>query len=265
MATSGTYNKEKELSTNLDEGIITSSDEPILISDIFPLADKDLVNREVLKRLIAILEEKSVGEIVNNGEEVIIKDLAGNAKMTLKVHKKVSYRNRKPNMPMYGEGVLKDADCALFSTDTLGNRYLVMPITRVENVYGVGRSLLSPYIEGDIVKVESNKSVELRCIQSGITSNSEINAYGKKFGDTIEDGTVVWEVIEKVMSVDENFADSGNITLETLSQGLIDQIVEGVFNPDALLEVHGLMTSEGEELVTTEEEPLLAQVDYNNF
>lgn len=265
MATSGTYNKEKELFTNLDEGLLTSSDEPIIISDIFPLADKDLVNREVLKRLINILETKSVGEVVNSGEEVVVKDLAGKAKTTLKVHKRVSYRTRKPNMPMYGEGVLKDADCALFSTDTSGNRYLVMPITRVENVYGVGRSLLSPYIEGDIVKVESNKAIELRCIQSGITSSSEINAWGKKFGDTIEDGTVIWEVIEKVMSVDDNFADSGNITLETLSQGLIDQIVEGTFNPDAPLEVYGLMTSDGEELVTTEQEQLLAQVDYNNF
>lgn len=197
MTTSGTYNEEKELSTNLDEGI-TSSDESILISDISPLADdKDLVNREVLKRLIDILEEKSVGEIVNNGEEVIIKDLAGNIKKSLKVHKRVSYQDRKPNMPMYGEEALKDADCALFSTDTQGNRYLVKPITRENCVEGLGRLRDTAYSVGDIALCAGSQSLQLICTASGTTSSDDLDISSNQIGDSITDGTVTWVVVNR--------------------------------------------------------------------
>lgn len=159
--------------------------------------ERDLVDREVLKRLIDILEEKSVGEITNNGEEVIIKDLAGNIKKSLKVHKRVSYQDRKPNMPMYGEEALKDADCALFSTDTQGNRYLVKPITRENCVEGLGCLRDTAYSVGDVALCAGSQSLQLICTASGTTSSDDLDISSNQIGDSITDGTVTWVVAKR--------------------------------------------------------------------
>ena len=53
------------------------------------------------------------------------------------------------------------------------------------------------YAVGNVVYNRSNLSVALKCTQTGTTSNTELDISGRAVGDSVEDGSVVWMVIDR--------------------------------------------------------------------
>lgn len=54
------------------------------------------------------------------------------------------------------------------------------------------------YTVGNVVYADSNLSVALKCTTAGTTSNTELDISGRAVGESVEDGTVTWEVVSRV-------------------------------------------------------------------
>lgn len=61
------------------------------------------------------------------------------------------------------------------------------------------------YAVGNVVYVDSNLSVALKCTTAGTTSNTELDISGVSVGSSVEDGSVVWEVVSRdtVATIDQ--------------------------------------------------------------
>ena len=101
---------------------------------------------------------------------------------------------------------LLERDTVMVSTDEEGNAVVDLPHTRANNVEGLGRSANTYYSVGNVVYVDSNLSVALKCTQAGTTSNTELDISGKAVGDSVTDDSVVWKVIARSNVLDEGGA-----------------------------------------------------------
>lgn len=106
-----------------------------------------------------------------------------------------------------------ERDCLLVSTDEEGNAVADLPITRVDNVEGIGRIANTKYAIGDTVYVDNNMKVVLVCVSSGITDEKELNISNAEIGTTIKDGTVVWR-IERRLLVKQHIAELEGVVEE---------------------------------------------------
>lgn len=108
---------------------------------------------------------------------------------------------------------LLERDTVMVSTDEEGNAVVDLPHTRANNVEGLGRSFNTYYSVGNVVYVDSNLSVALKCITAGTTSNAELNISAANIGDVITDGTVVWQVCNRISDVTSVNGKTGDVVV----------------------------------------------------
>ena len=70
------------------------------------------------------------------------------------------------------------------------------------------------YAVGNVVYVDSNLSVALKCITAGTTSNAELNISTKNIGDTVTDGSVVWQVCNRTSDVTSVNGKTGDVVVD---------------------------------------------------
>lgn len=102
-----------------------------------------------------------------------------------------------------------------------GNKTIIMPLTRVNNVEGIGRSINTAYTVNDVVWVDNNRKVVLKCVTAGTTNSDELDVSNKVVGDNITDGTVVWKVYDRIFEVDI-FSSNGHIVFPDGSEFWIE-------------------------------------------
>ena len=90
-----------------------------------------------------------------------------------------------------------ERDCVLVSKDESGNTIIDMPVTRVNNVEGLGRNPGTAYSVGDVVMCSGSKQLQLICTTAGTTSTADLDISANSAGDTINDGTVTWVVAKR--------------------------------------------------------------------
>lgn len=113
---------------------------------------------------------------------------------------------------------LLEEDVVLVGTTEEGGSKVALPITRVNNVEGLGRYAGTTYSVGDVVYVDSNMQVALKCTQGGTTSTEELDLTGKAVGAEVEDGSVEWKLIsrgESIATQSEAEAGTDNTKLMT--------------------------------------------------
>ena len=91
--------------------------------------------------------------------------------------------------------------------------------TSADQVVGLGRIKNTEYQVGNVVYVDSNLSVALKCTQAGTTSNAELNISTKNIGDTVTDGSVVWQVCNRTSDVTSVNGKTGDVVVDTLPVG----------------------------------------------
>lgn len=69
-------------------------------------------------------------------------------------------------------------------------------------IKAIGRIVNTTYSVGNVVYVDSNLSVALKCTTEGTTSDAELNISTNNIGDTVTDGSVVWEVVKRDLTDD---------------------------------------------------------------
>jgi microcystin-dependent protein len=95
---------------------------------------------------------------------------------------------------------IKEQDKVFYEELANGDKVINLPVTRANNVEGLGRSANTYYSVGNVVYVDSNLSVALKCTTAGTTSNTELDISGRAVGESVEDGSVVWEVVSRDLS-----------------------------------------------------------------
>ena len=75
--------------------------------------------------------------------------------------------------------------------------------TSADQVVGLGRMKNTEYQVGNVVYSDTNLSVALKCTNAGTTSNTELDISSRAVGESVEDGSVVWKVIERSNVLDE--------------------------------------------------------------
>jgi hypothetical protein len=96
--------------------------------------------------------------------------------------------------------------------------------TSADQVVGLGRMKNTEYQVGDVVYSDTNNKVALKCTTVGTTSNTELDISGNNIGDTVTDGSVVWEVVKRsnVLDVEDvlpiaNGGTGGNTFVKSAS------------------------------------------------
>lgn len=74
------------------------------------------------------------------------------------------------------------------------------------------------YAVGNVVYNRSNLSVALKCTQTGTTSNTELDISGRAVGESVEDGSVVWEVVPRFLPA---------ATINEIANELIEELFVG--------------------------------------
>lgn len=92
---------------------------------------------------------------------------------------------------------IKEQDKVFYEELANGDKVINLPVTRANNVEGLGRSASTTYVVGDVVYVDNNKKVALKCIQEGATSSNELDVSNAEVGSNVNDGSVVWEVVPR--------------------------------------------------------------------
>lgn len=90
-----------------------------------------------------------------------------------------------------------ERNVVLVGVDKDGMTATDMPVTRVNNVEGIGRVMGATYYPGDVVYADTNNAIALICTAGGVTSSEEIDFSGVVVGGTVEDGGVVWLAIAR--------------------------------------------------------------------
>lgn len=106
---------------------------------------------------------------------------------------------------------IKEQDKVFYEELANGDKVINLPITRANNVEGLGRSANTAYVVGDVVYVDNNKKVALKCTQAGTTSNSELIVSTASIGDVITDGTVKWQVCNRTSDVTSVNGKTGDV------------------------------------------------------
>ena len=104
---------------------------------------------------------------------------------------------------------LLEEDAVLVSTTEDGTTKVVLPISRANNIEGLGRYKGTQYTVGDTVYVDSNMKIALACITGGVTSQNEIDFTNTNAGETIQDGGVVWLAINRGVFVGATSTTNG--------------------------------------------------------
>lgn len=109
---------------------------------------------------------------------------------------------------------IKEQDKVFYEELANGDKVINLPVTRANNVEGLGRSANTAYVVGDVVYVDNNKKVALKCTQAGITSNAELNISNNNIGDTVTDGSVVWQVCNRTSDVTSVNGKTGDVVVD---------------------------------------------------
>lgn len=115
---------------------------------------------------------------------------------------------------------IKEQDKVFYEELANGDKVINLPITRANNVEGLGRSANTAYGVGDVVCVDNNKKVALKSITAGTTSNIEIDISTKNIGDTVTDGTVVWQVCNRTSDVTSVNGKTGDVVVDVPVQSV---------------------------------------------
>ena len=108
---------------------------------------------------------------------------------------------------------IKEQDKVFYEELANGDKVINLPITRANNVEGLGRSANTAYVVGDVVYVDNNKKVALKCKQAGTTSSSELNVSTASIGNVITDGTIKWQVCNRTSDVTSVNGKTGDVTI----------------------------------------------------
>lgn len=98
-----------------------------------------------------------------------------------------------------------EQDKVFYNTEDNGDKTIYLPITRANNVEGLGRSANTSYSVGDVVYTDNNMQVALKCTTAGTTSDSELDISTNVVGDSVADGGVAWSVVSRdtVVTIDK--------------------------------------------------------------
>ena len=114
-----------------------------------------------------------------------------------------------------------EQDIAMFETKENGDKVIKLPITRANNVEGIGRSASTAYVVGDVVYVDNNKKVALKCTQAGTTSSGELDVSSKAIGNTVSDGSVKWQVCNRTSDVTSVNGQTGDVSVGKITDASI--------------------------------------------
>ena len=109
---------------------------------------------------------------------------------------------------------IKEQDKVFYEELANGDKVINLPVTRANNVEGLGRSANTAYVVGDVVYVDNNKKVALKCTQTGTTSSSELDVSSNAIGSTVTDGGVVWQVCNRTSDVTSVNGKTGDVVLD---------------------------------------------------
>ena len=115
-----------------------------------------------------------------------------------------------------------EQDIAMYETKENGDKVIKLPVTRVNNVEGIGRSASAAYVVGDVVYVDNNKKVALKCTTAGTTSSSELDVSSKAIGSSVTDGSVVWQVVNRIGEVQSVNGQTGDVVVGKIVDMSID-------------------------------------------
>ncbi len=94
-----------------------------------------------------------------------------------------------------------------------GDKIINLPITRANNVEGLGRSANTKFVAGEVVYVDNNKKIALKCIVGGTTGANELDVSSKAIGDTVTDGSVTWQVCNRTSDVTSVNGQTGDVVI----------------------------------------------------
>lgn len=109
---------------------------------------------------------------------------------------------------------IKEQDKVFYEELANGDKVINLPITRANNVEGLGRSANTAYAVGDVVYTDNNNKVALKCVTAGTTSADELDISAKNIGDTVTDGSVVWQVCNRTSDVTSVNGKTGNVVVD---------------------------------------------------
>lgn len=136
-----------------------------------------------------------------------------------------------------------ERDCVLVSKDESGNTIIDMPVTRVNNVEGLGRNPGTAYSVGDVVMCSGSKQLQLICTTAGTTSTADLDISANNADDTINDGTVTWIVAKRnhfnnsgILSVSEGGTGANNASQACANLGALPTsggtMTGDIYNPN---------------------------------
>lgn len=121
-----------------------------------------------------------------------------------------------------------EQDTVLVSKNAEGNTVVHLPMTRANNIEGLGRLKETSYAVNDIVFADSNQQIILKCITAGKTTNSELNIASVSVGGTITDGTVVWLVLKREYAAEVEALQKDVGELDTQVAGIITNMTNEI-------------------------------------
>ena len=106
-----------------------------------------------------------------------------------------------------------EQDKVLYEEANNGDKTIIMPVTRANNVEGLGRSANTKFVAGEVVYVDNNKKIALKCIVGGTTGTGELDVSSKAIGETVVDGSVTWQVCNRTSDVTSVNGKTGDVTV----------------------------------------------------
>ena len=111
-----------------------------------------------------------------------------------------------------------EQDKVLYEEASNGDKTIIMPVTRANNVEGLGRSANTKFVAGEVVYVDNNKKIALKCIAGGTTGTGELDVSSKAIGDTVTDGSVTWQVCNRTSDVTSVNGQTGDVEIKDYVQ-----------------------------------------------
>ena len=107
-----------------------------------------------------------------------------------------------------------EQDKVLYEEASNGDKTIIMPVTRVNNVEGLGRSANTKFVAGEVVYVDNYKKIALKCIVGGTTGTGELDVSSKAIGETVKDGSVTWQVCNRTSDVTSVNGQTGDVVVD---------------------------------------------------